>query len=195
MLNDFCIDTLFTKPVQGLARPTFQKRKRYISDSHASTIVQLDNLKPIAIGDIKGVQKLNKWLTAVGTVIQKTLDCAPKALKTLKWTWKAKRLDENMDELKDFRANKKFPRWTDVTVEGDMSYYTDGLFKVNTDEQGVKTSDFFSKDERQTPPALKWKTTALTTRTPFTTHIAEEFIVKKCSGEILKTGKISENAT
>ena len=103
-------------------------------------------------------------------------DCAPEALKTLKWTWKAKRAAHpeeafvdygcptTMDELKDFVVNKRFPRCTDVTVAGYMSYYTDGLFKVPTDADGVQTSDFFSKGERPSAPVMKWRTTAFTTR-------------------------------
>ena len=161
------------------------------ADSHAGTIGQLDNLKLIAIGDIKGIRELNKWLTAVETAVQKNRDCAPEALKTLKWTWKAKRAAHpeeafvdygcptTMDELKDFVANKRFPRCTDVTVAGYMSYYTDGLFKVTTDANGVQTSDFFSKGERPSAPAMKWRTTAFTTRMLFATHIAEDFIVQK----------------
>jgi hypothetical protein len=47
------------------------------------------------------------------------------------------------------------------------------------DEHGVETSNFFRKGERQAAPALKWRTTAFTTRTLFATHIAEEFIVQK----------------
>ena len=165
--------------------------KQGFANSHAGTIGQLDNLKPIAIGEIKSVRDLNKWLTAVETAIQKNRDCAPEALKTLKWTWKAKRAAHpeealvdygcptTMDELKDFVANRRFPRCTDQTVEGYISYYTDGLHKVVTDDQGVQTSTFFARGERNAAPALKWRTTAFTTRTLFAAHITEDFIVQK----------------
>ena len=95
--------------------------KQGFANSHAGTIGQLDNLKPIAIGEVKSVRDLNRWLTAVETAIQKNRDCAPEALKTLKWTWKAKRAAHpeealvdygcptTMDELQDFVDKRRFP--------------------------------------------------------------------------------------
>jgi hypothetical protein len=105
-----------------------ENMKQGFANSHAGTIGQLDNLKPIAIEEIKSVRDLNEWLTAVETAIQKNRDCAPEALKTLKWTWKAKRAGHpeealvdygcptTMDELKDFFANRRLPRCTDQSV-------------------------------------------------------------------------------
>jgi aspartate carbamoyltransferase catalytic subunit len=93
--------------------------KQGSANSHAEIIGQLGNLKIIAVGDIKNVRALNKWMTAVVTAIQKNPDCAPEALKTLKWTWKPKRAAHpekawtTMDELKAFVANRRFPRCRD----------------------------------------------------------------------------------
>ena len=161
------------------------------ASSHAATIRQLDHLKPLAIDEIKSARELGVWLAAIETAILKNKDCAPEALKTLKWTWVAKRSahpeEANVDygcpttieELRDFVENKRFPRCNDNTVAGYLNYYTDGLFKVTKDTLGVEDSSFFKKAERQTAPALKWRATAFTTRMLFSTHIVEEYLVNK----------------
>ena len=161
------------------------------ASSHAATITQMDHLKSLAIDEIRSARDLGVWLAAIETAILRNKDCAPEALKTLKWTWKAKRNahpDEavvdygcptTMEELQDFVENKRFPRCKINTVAGYLEYYTDGLYKVNTDENGVKSSNFFTKAERQIAPALKWRTTAFTTRMLFSTHIIEEYLVHK----------------
>ena len=159
--------------------------------SHAATISQLDRLKPLAIDEIKSARELGMWLVAIETAILKNKECAPEALKTLKWTWKAKRgahPDEayvdygcptTMEELQVFVEEKRFPRCSTITTAGYLEYYTDGLYKVTKDDAGVESSAFFTKAERNIAPALKWRTTAFTTRMLFSTHIVEEYLVHK----------------
>ena len=159
--------------------------------SHAATVTQLDHLKPLAIDEIRSARDLGVWLAAIETAILKNKECAPEALKTLKWTWKAKRSahpDEahvdygcptTMEELQDFVENRRFPRCNTNTVAGYLEYYTDGLYKVTKNTDGVESSAFFTKAERAMAPALKWRTTAFTTRMLFSTHIVEEYLVHK----------------
>ena len=169
-----------------------QMASHAMAGSPAGIVAMMDSLKMIKISELKTLRELETWMSAVDTAIQRNKECAPEATRTLKWTWKVLSVTHGgdvfcdqgcpstMDQLEEFVRNRRFPKAKQQTAEGYMSYYTGGLFTIETDAtSSKKSSKFFEKGQASQAPALKWRMTAYVTRSLFQMYVAEKYIVKK----------------
>ena len=169
-----------------------QMASHAMAGSPAGIVAMMDSLKMIKISELKTLRELETWMSAVDTAIQRNKECAPEATRTLKWTWKVLSVTHGgdvfcdqgcpstMDQLEEFVRNRRFPKAKLQTAEGYMSYYTGGLFTIETDAtSSKKSSKFFEKGQASQAPALKWRMTAYVTRSLFQMYVAEKYIVKK----------------